>query len=183
MHFDPPLLHGVTIFTPQRFVDDRGFFLELFERERYQTLLGITDDFVQDNYSRSYANVLRGLHFQVQHPQGKLVQVLRGEIFDVAVDLRPDSPTYKQWQAVVLSAESGQQLWLPPGLAHGFAVLSAQGADVSYKCTARYHAGDEACLRWDDPDLAIDWPLSNPILSEKDRAGKTWQQLHACGYC
>ncbi|MGL5372565.1 MAG: dTDP-4-dehydrorhamnose 3,5-epimerase [Plesiomonas shigelloides] len=183
MQVKPGQLSGLYHIYPQIYCDDRGFFLELFERERYQTLLGITDDFVQDNYSRSYANVLRGLHFQVQHPQGKLVQVLRGEIFDVAVDLRPDSPTYKQWQAVVLSAESGQQLWLPPGLAHGFAVLSAPGADVSYKCTSRYHAGDEACLRWDDPDLAIDWPLSNPILSEKDRAGRTWQQLHACGYC
>lgn len=140
-------------------------------------MLGIDLNFVQDNHSRSSRGVLRGLHFQKINPQGKLVRVVRGEVFDVAVDIRPDSPTYGAWEGVILSEENKTQFWVPPGLAHGFVVLS-EVADFEYKCTDYYNPAHEGCLLWNDPAIGIDWPIANPQLSEKDKVGKllgSWQ--------
>ncbi|HCD4060371.1 TPA: dTDP-4-dehydrorhamnose 3,5-epimerase, partial [Klebsiella pneumoniae] len=153
-----------------------GFFLETFEKKRYQDMLEIDYDFVQDNHSRSTKGVLRGLHYQTVHPQGKLVRVVRGEVFDVAVDIRPNSPTYGKWEGVILSEENKKQFWIPPGLAHGFIVLS-DIADFEYKCTDYYNPTGEGCLLWNDPQVGIQWPLSNPMLSEKDKAGKLLKEL------
>lgn len=147
--------------------DERGFFTEAFHAERYRTA-GIDASFVQDNHSRSTKNVLRGLHFQGRSPQGKLVRAARGKILDVAVDIRPPSATFGEHVAVILDDASHRQLWIPPGFAHGFLVLSEE-ADVLYKTTAYYDASDEGGIRWDDPELAVDWGISEPILSEKDR--------------
>jgi dTDP-4-dehydrorhamnose 3,5-epimerase len=169
-------IDGVKIIEPKVFGDSRGFFLETFEKQRYQSLLDINFDFVQDNYSRSTKNVLRGLHFQKINPQGKLVRVVRGEVFDVAVDIRKDSPTYGQWEGVILSEENKKQFWIPPGLAHGFAVLT-DIADFEYKCTDYYNPQHEACLLWNDPAVAIQWPISQPQLSEKDKLGKLLKDL------
>lgn len=166
----------VKVIQPKVFHDNRGFFLETFEKERYQKMLGITDDFVQDNYSRSVQGVLRGLHFQYKHPQGKLVRVVRGEIFDVVVDIRPFSPTYGQWEGVILSEDNKKQCWIPPGFAHGFVVLSAI-ADVEYKCTDYYDPQAEGCLLWNDPTVGVKWPIETPILSEKDKQGKLLGEL------
>ena len=166
----------VKIIQPKVFGDARGFFLETFEKRRYQQLLDIDLDFVQDNYSRSARNVLRGLHFQKTQPQGKLVRVVRGAVFDVAVDIRADSPTFGQWTGLELSEENKTQLWIPPGLAHGFVVLS-EVADFEYKCTDYYNPQDEACLMWNDPDFAIQWPVEQPILSVKDQQGLSLQEL------
>ena len=160
-------LKGCVIIEPEVFGDDRGFFLETFQRERYADLGGVSLPFVQDNHSRSSRGVLRGLHFQKSKPQGKLVRVVRGEVYDVAVDIRSDSPTFGQWEAVVLSEENKTQFWVPPGCAHGFLVLS-DIADFEYKCTDYYDPSDEGSLLWDDPDLNIPWPIDNPKLSEKD---------------
>ncbi|PWC13401.1 dTDP-4-dehydrorhamnose 3,5-epimerase [Brenneria corticis] len=169
-------IHGAKIIQPKVFGDARGFFLETFEKRRYQQMLNIDLDFVQDNHSRSGKGVLRGLHFQRINPQGKLVRVVRGEVFDVAVDIRPDSPTYGKWQGVILSEENKTQFWLPPGLAHGFAVLS-DIADFEYKCTDYYNPAHEDGLLWNDPEIGIEWPLSNPLLSEKDKQGKLFKDL------
>jgi len=169
-------IDGVKIIEPKVFGDARGFFLETFEKQRYQSLLDINFDFVQDNYSRSTKNVLRGLHFQRINPQGKLVRVVRGEVFDVAVDIRKDSPTYGQWEGVILSEENKKQFWIPPGLAHGFAVLS-DIADFEYKCTDYYFPQYEECLLWNDPSVAIAWPVTQPLLSEKDKLGKFLKDL------
>ena len=139
-------------------------------------MLGINLDFVQDNHSRSQKNVLRGLHFQTKNPQGKLVRVVRGKVFDVAVDIRKNSKTYGKWIGVVLSEDNKTQLWIPPGLAHGFLVLS-DIADFEYKCTNYYDPTSEACLLWNDPTVNINWPISTPTLSEKDKLGKTLQEL------
>ena len=166
----------VFIIEPRVFGDDRGFFLETFQAKRYQEEAGITHPFVQDNYSRSSAGVLRGLHFQKTKPQGKLVRVVQGEVFDVAVDIRINSPTYGQWVGTHLSGDNKHQLWVPPGLAHGFLVLS-DTADFEYKCTDYYDPSDEDCLLWNDPDIAIQWPTDTPILSEKDRVGKRLSEL------
>ncbi|MEW6485908.1 dTDP-4-dehydrorhamnose 3,5-epimerase [Tatumella ptyseos] len=167
----------VKIIQPRVFGDERGFFLETFEKKRYQEMLGIDFDFVQDNHSRSSKGVLRGLHFQTKHAQGKLVRVVRGEVFDVAVDIRKDSPTYGQWEGVILSEENKTQFWIPPGLAHGFVVLS-DIADFEYKCTDYYTPGFEGCLAWNDPEVGIEWPIDfEPILSEKDKAGLKFLQL------
>ncbi|MCX8649093.1 dTDP-4-dehydrorhamnose 3,5-epimerase [Gilliamella sp. B2776] len=166
----------VKIINPKVFGDQRGFFLETFEQKRYQEKLKINLTFVQDNHSRSQKNVLRGLHFQKQNPQGKLVRVVRGEVFDVAVDIRKDSSTYGKWVGVLLSEENKSQLWIPPGLAHGFLVLS-DIADFEYKCTNYYDPNSEGCLLWNDPTVNITWPISTPILSEKDKLGKTLQEL------
>ncbi|MGI1677481.1 MAG: dTDP-4-dehydrorhamnose 3,5-epimerase [Cellvibrionaceae bacterium] len=163
-------ISDVKIIEPKVFGDERGFFLETFQVDRYRDLAGITQPFVQDNYSRSEKNVLRGLHFQRKKPQGKLVRVVRGEVFDVAVDIRPDSKTFKQWVGVRLSEENQRQLWVPPELAHGFLVLS-ESADFEYKCTDYYDPTDEVCIHWQDPELSIDWPVENPLLSEKDKNG------------
>ncbi|KML68265.1 dTDP-4-dehydrorhamnose 3,5-epimerase [Pectobacterium peruviense] len=169
-------VHGAKIIQPKVFGDARGFFLETFEKRRYQEMLDIDVDFVQDNHSRSSKGVLRGLHFQKTNPQGKLVRVVRGEVFDVAVDIRQDSPTYGKWYGALLSEENKTQFWLPPGLAHGFVVLS-DIADFEYKCTDYYDPSDEGCLLWNDPDLGIEWPISTPQLSEKDKVGKLFKDL------
>lgn len=162
---------GAFIIEPKVFGDERGFFLETFQAERYKEQLGIDLDFVQDNHSRSGKNVLRGLHFQKTRPQGKLVRVVRGEVFDVAVDIRKGSPTYGQWAGVYLTEENKRQFWVPPGLAHGFVVLS-DVADFEYKCTDYYDPSDEGCLMWNDPTVAIEWPEGiEPILSGKDQQG------------
>lgn len=165
------------IIEPKVFGDERGFFLETFQAERYRELAGIDLPFVQDNHSRSGKHVLRGLHFQKTRPQGKLVRVVRGEVFDVAVDIRKDSPTYGQWAGVLLNEENKRQFWVPPGLAHGFVVLS-DTADFEYKCTDYYDPSDEGCLIWNDPTVAIDWPDGiEPILSAKDEQGLTLAEL------
>ena len=166
----------VKIIQPKVYEDDRGFFLETFEQKRYQEMLDIDFNFVQDNHSRSQKNVLRGLHFQKENPQGKLVRVVRGEVFDVAVDIRKDSSTYGKWVGVILSEENKNQLWIPPGLAHGFLVLS-DIADFEYKCTNYYDPNSEGCLVWNDSTVNINWPISTPTLSEKDKLGKTLQEL------
>lgn len=168
----------VKIIQPKVFGDERGFFLETFEHNRYQKMLNIDLCFVQDNHSRSSKGVLRGLHFQTQNPQGKLVRVVRGEVFDVAVDIRPDSPTFGQWEGVLLSEDNKKQFWVPPGLAHGFVVLS-DVADFEYKCTDYYNPAHEACLLWCDPDVGIEWPCDAPLLSEKDKLGKSLKELFA----
>ncbi|WP_233976643.1 dTDP-4-dehydrorhamnose 3,5-epimerase [Pectobacterium versatile] len=169
-------IHCAKIVQPKVFGDTRGFFLETFEKRRYQEMLDIDLDFVQDNHSRSSKGVLRGLHFQKTNPQGKLVRVVRGEVFDVAVDIRQDSPTYGKWYGVTLSEENKTQFWLPPGLAHGFVVLS-DIADFEYKCTDYYDPSDEGCLLWNDPEVGIEWPISNPLLSEKDKLGRLFKDL------
>ena len=166
----------VKIVKPKVYGDERGFFLETFEQKRYQEMLGISLNFVQDNHSQSQKNVLRGLHFQKENPQGKLVRVVRGEVFDVAVDIRKDSSTYGKWVGVILSEDNKSQLWIPPGLAHGFLVMS-DIADFEYKCTNYYDPNSERCLLWNDPTVNINWPISTPILSEKDKLGKTLGEL------
>ncbi|TAL85678.1 MAG: dTDP-4-dehydrorhamnose 3,5-epimerase [Candidimonas sp.] len=173
-------LPGVKRIQPAMHADERGYFLESFQANRYQELLGLAQPFVQSNCSHSKYAVLRGLHFQVQHPQGKLLHVTRGEIFDVVVDLRGASSTFGQWEGITLSGRSQEQLWIPPGLAHGFVVLSEE-ADVAYQCTDYYQPGDEACLRWDDPSLAIAWPIAKPLISAKDQYGLSLEALQAAG--
>lgn len=170
------IINDVKIIEPKVFGDERGFFLETFEKKRYQEMLNVDLDFVQDNHSRSTQNVLRGLHFQKRNPQGKLVRVVSGSVFDVAVDIRQDSPTFGRWVGVVLSAENKSQLWIPPGLAHGFCVLS-DTADFEYKCTDYYYPEHEGCLLWNDADVGITWPIENPQLSEKDRNGRSLMNL------
>ncbi|EDL60410.1 dTDP-4-dehydrorhamnose 3,5-epimerase [Gimesia maris] len=161
---------GLVIITPRVFSDDRGFFKETFQQERYEQA-GIPGPFVQDNHSRSSAGILRGLHFQIHRPQAKLVFAVEGEILDVCVDLRKNSPTFGKSISVLLSAENHKQLFVPAGFAHGFYVLSPR-ADFMYKCTDYYFPEHERTLLWNDPALEIEWPLSDePILSEKDRKG------------
>jgi dTDP-4-dehydrorhamnose 3,5-epimerase len=160
-------LPGVCVIEPRAHGDDRGFFLETFAHERYRNEAGITHEFVQDNHSRSRRGVLRGLHSQAVRPQGKLVRVSRGEVFDVAADINPRSATFGKWFAAILSDQNHLQLWIPPGYAHGFLVLSEQ-ADFEYKCTNYYDPSSEIGAIWNDPDLAIDWPLDNPQISAKD---------------
>lgn len=158
------------IIEPQIYRDERGFFYETFQSKRYQELLNINDPFVQDNFSRSQQGVLRGLHYQSENPQGKLVSVLAGEVFDVAVDIRLGSPTYGQWVSVYLSEHNRRQFWIPKGFAHGFYVLSPK-ADFAYKCTDYYNQASEISIQYDDPQLAIEWPLKEALqLSDKDRA-------------
>ncbi|MBI0153492.1 dTDP-4-dehydrorhamnose 3,5-epimerase [Gilliamella sp. W8128] len=166
----------VKIVKPKVFGDERGFFLETFEQKRYQQMLDINFNFVQDNHSRSQKGVLRGLHFQKQNPQGKLVRVVRGQVYDVVVDIRKDSKTFGKWVSIILSEENKTQLWIPPGLAHGFVVLS-DIADFEYKCTNYYDPKSEESLLWNDPTVNIDWPVTNPILSTKDKQGKTLMEL------
>jgi len=157
--------------------DERGFFFESFNRQHFEALTGLAGDFVQDNHSRSQRHVLRGLHYQLPpHSQGKLVRVIQGEVFDVVADIRPDSPTRGQWFSVVLSEENRRQLWIPPGLAHGFLTLS-ESADLLYKTTRYWSTEHERAIRWDDPTLAIAWPLSAPpIVSEKDRQAMNYKE-------
>jgi len=160
-------LNDCVIIEPKVFGDDRGFFLETFQTARYADEAGIKQSFVQDNYSRSAKGVLRGLHFQKTKPQGKLVRVAKGAVYDVAVDLRPDSVSFSQWEGVILSDQNKMQLWLPPGFAHGFLVLS-ESADFEYKCTDYYDPSDEGSILWNDPALCIPWATETPLLSEKD---------------
>ena len=169
-------IKGVFIIEPDIYEDDRGFFMETFHNERYRKLLGINLDFVQDNISRSSKNVLRGMHFQKNYPQGKIVKASRGEILDVVVDLRKGSPTYGTWESFRLSEKNKLQVWIPPGFAHGFLVMS-DSADFEYKCTEYYHPEDELCLMWNDPEVAIDWTINDPILSEKDKKGLSLKDL------
>lgn len=168
----------VKIIEPKVFGDERGFFLETYSEERYNELLELDLHFVQDNHSRSTKGVLRGLHFQKNNPQGKLVRVVRGEVFDVAVDIRQGSPTFGQYASAVLSEENKKQFWVPEGFAHGFLVLS-YSADFEYKCTNYYDPSSEGCLLWNDPELGIEWPLQDldPLLSEKDKQGKLLKDL------
>lgn len=161
----------VKIIEPDVYGDGRGFFLETFSVERYRKMLGSDEHFVQDNHSRSQQHVLRGLHFQTVNPQSKLVRTVTGEVFDVAVDIRPESPTFKHWVGVILSESNKRQLWIPAGLAHGFVVLS-EHADFEYKCTEYYDPSSEQCIIWNDPDIDIQWPIEHPILSDKDKQGK-----------
>jgi len=162
----------VLIIEPKVHGDHRGFFMETWRQSMFDDIRpGI--NFVQDNHSRSSHGILRGLHYQLQHPQGKLVRVVAGEIFDVAVDMRKNSPTFGHWEGLVLSAENRRQLWVPPGFAHGFYVMS-ESAEMVYKCTGYYVPADEYSLRWDDPEIAVNWPLAAnevPVLSDKDRNG------------
>ena len=171
----------VKIIEPRIFGDERGFFLETFQAHRYQELVGIDLPFVQDNHSRSSKGVLRGLHFQKTKPQGKLVRVVKGEVFDVAVDIRKDSPTYGKWEGAILSEENKHQLWIPPGFAHGFVTLS-DIADFEYKCTDYYDQADEGSLKWNDPDIGIYWPLTDEELqdlqlSDKDQEATSFKDL------
>lgn len=159
------------IIEPDIFCDNRGFFLETFNYQRYAEVLNIPKNFVQDNHSTSAKNVLRGLHYQKNKPQGKLVRVVAGEVFDVAVDLRKESSTFGEYTSVILSESNNRQLWIPPGFAHGFLVLS-DIAHFEYKCTDYYDPSDERCLLWNDPKLKIEWPCSRPLLSKKDSLGK-----------
>lgn len=161
----------VLILTPTVYGDARGFFFESYNQRDFRALTGWTQDFVQDNHSGSGRGVLRGLHYQIRQPQGKLVRVVAGEVFDVAVDLRRTSPTFGRWVGARLSAENRRQMWLPPGFAHGFLVLS-EFAEFLYKATDFYAPELERCIAWNDPDLAIDWPLTgHPVLSAKDAQG------------
>lgn len=162
----------VKIIEPKVFGDDRGFFFESFNHKRFEEVIGRPVQFVQDNHSRSVKGVLRGLHYQIEQPQGKLVRVAVGEVFDVAVDLRQSSPTFGQWVGVTLSAENKRQLWVPEGFAHGF-VVTSEVAEFLYKTTDYYAPEHERCILWNDPDLNIDWPLQGePSLSAKDKTGK-----------
>ena len=171
-------INGVALIEPKVFGDERGFFLETFQAERYREQLGIQHDFVQDNHSRSTKGVLRGMHFQTSKPQGKLVRCVSGAVFDVAVDVRQGSSTYRKWFGAELSAENKHQLWVAPGLAHGFLVLTDY-ADFEYKCTDYYDPSAEGCLIWDDATVGIKWPtLDCDIqLSDKDKLGLTLDNL------
>lgn len=176
MELQPLAIPEVVRLTPRVFGDERGFFMETW-RESWGEALGLTARFVQDNHSRSARGILRGLHFQLQRPQGKLVRVSAGAVFDVAVDLRRGSPSFGRWVGELLSAENRRMLWVPPGFAHGFYVLS-ESADFLYKCTDYYFPEHERVLRWDDPDVAVAWPLEDaPTLSAKDAAGQSLAAL------
>jgi dTDP-4-dehydrorhamnose 3,5-epimerase len=168
MRFVETELPGVLVVEPTVHRDHRGFFLETYHRDKYAAG-GIDQAFVQDNHSRSGAGTLRGLHAQLRRPQGKLVRAVRGEVFDVAVDIRRGSPTFGRWVGETLSAENFHQLWIPPGFAHGFCVLS-EVAEVEYKCTALYDPEDEISIAWDDPHIVIAWPVAAPVLSGRDAA-------------
>jgi dTDP-4-dehydrorhamnose 3,5-epimerase len=175
MNVLPTEIPDVLILEPRVFGDDRGFFFESYNEQSFAEKTGVSVRFVQDNHSRSCQNVLRGLHYQIQQPQGKLVRAVVGTIFDVAVDVRKSSPTFGQWVGCVLSAENKRLLWVPAGFAHGFLVLS-EVAEVLYKATDFYAPQYERSILWNDPDIAIDWPLTaEPILSTKDQAGQLLQ--------
>ena len=177
MKATPLAIPDVYLIEPQVFGDDRGFFFESFNHAKFESVIGRQVTFVQDNHSKSVKGVLRGLHLQTPQPQGKLVRVVQGEVFDVAVDVRQDSPTFGHWVGECLSATNKKQLWVPEGLAHGFLVLS-ETAEFLYKTTDYYAPQYDHCIVWDDPALAIDWPLEGlPILSVKDAKGRLLQDL------
>ena len=178
MEIEQTPIAGATLLRPAVHGDSRGFFLETWRADRYAEA-GIDQPFVQDNHSRSSRGILRGLHFQATQPQGKLVRVTSGEVFDVIVDCRADSPSCGLWYGMTLTAEKHEQLWVPPGCAHGFYVLS-DSADFLYKCTDYYHPASEITLAWDDPTVGIDWPILSgtlPQVSEKDCRGIRWEDL------
>ncbi|WP_370600232.1 dTDP-4-dehydrorhamnose 3,5-epimerase [Pseudomonas nitroreducens] len=167
------------LIEPKVFGDNRGFFFESFNNQQFEEAIGRPVNFIQDNHSRSAKGVLRGMHYQLRNPQGKLVRVVQGEVFDVAVDVRLSSPTFGQWVGVILSEENKRQLWVPEGFAHGFLVLS-DSADFLYKVTDIYSPEYERCLAWNDSDIGIDWPLTTtPVLSQKDQIGKPLQELQS----
>lgn len=172
----PLAIPDVVLIEPKVFGDERGFFFESFNQTLFEAAVGKPVQFVQDNHSRSVKNVLRGLHYQIQHPQGKLVRVVQGEVFDVAVDIRKSSKTFGQWVGEILSAENKRQIWIPEGFAHGFVVLS-ETAEFLYKTTEYYAPAHERCILWNDPALQIEWPAGiQPILSTKDAQGKPFNE-------
>jgi dTDP-4-dehydrorhamnose 3,5-epimerase len=169
-------LPGLLVIEPKVFGDARGFFFESFNQKHFEQATGLSETFVQDNHSRSARNVLRGLHYQIKQPQGKLVRVVAGEVFDVAVDIRRSSPTFGKWFGVHLSAENKKMLWIPVGFAHGFVVLS-EYAEFLYKTTDYWAPEHERCIIWNDPELAVAWPMQGePLLSAKDAAGKAFRE-------
>lgn len=176
MKFVETELAGVVLIEPDVFNDPRGYFLETYHAGKYAGG-GVAGPFVQDNFSHSVRGTLRGLHYQLKHAQGKLVMALAGRIFDVAVDIRQGSPTFGRWVGVELSGETRRQLYVPPGFAHGFCVLS-ETADVLYKCTDLYSPEDERGIIWNDPTLAIAWPVTDPLVSQKDRSYRTLREMH-----
>ena len=169
-------LNDCYVIEPKIHGDNRGFFLESFHEARYKEKLNIDYSFVQDNHSKSTQGVLRGLHYQIKNPQGKLVRVVKGEVYDVAVDLRKTSSTFGKWDAVYLSEDNEKRFWIPPGFAHGFVVISSE-ADFEYKCTDYYDPEDENTICWDDVYLNISWPIDNPIISNKDKKGKNFLDI------
>ena len=175
MNVDTCKLDGVLLVTPQVFGDDRGFFMETYNQQKAADL-GLPTEFVQDNHSKSAKGVLRGLHYQSPQWQGKLVRVVQGEIFDVAVDIRAGSPTFGQWVGFYLNDENKQQLYVPEGFAHGF-VVTSETAEVVYKCTSLYEPAQEGSLLWNDPKIGIEWPIDSPLLSAKDEAGVSLSDL------
>lgn len=179
MQITPTKIPDVLLIEPKVFGDERGFFLESYNQKAFREATGLDLVFVQDNHSKSVRNVLRGLHYQVEQAQGKLVRAVQGEVYDVAVDLRKGAKTFGQWVGEILSAENKKQLWIPPGFAHGFVVLS-ETAEFLYKTTDYYAPQHERCIAWNDPDLAIDWPIQGePALSAKDAAGMAFRQFLA----
>ena len=168
---------GVLLIKPKIWGDARGYFVETWQQERY-AVAGIDLPFVQDNHSKSTYGILRGLHFQKTRPQGKLVSVSLGSVFDVVVDIRRGSPSFGQWHGVELTQDNQWQLWVPPGLAHGFTVTS-ESAHFHYKCTEYYCPEDEGAIRWNDPDLGVVWPVDQPVLSSKDKVAPSWQEFQA----
>lgn len=181
MNYQSLSIPDVVLLTPKIFGDERGFFLETFRQSEFQEHCG-NYTFVQDNHSKSANGILRGLHYQLNQPQGKLVRVTRGEVFDVAVDMRKSSPTFGQWVGALLSEDNKQMLWVPPGFAHAFYTISDE-AEFQYKCTDYYAPGDEYSIRWDDPDLVIEWPLKGeaPKVSEKDGNGLLFKDAPSFG--
>ena len=175
MKVEPTKLDGVLLVTPQVFGDDRGFFMETFNRDKALEL-GLPGEFVQDNHSKSSKGVLRGLHYQTPQWQGKLVRTVQGEIFDVAVDIRDGSPTFGEWVGFYLNDENKQQLYVPEGFAHGF-VVTSDTAEVVYKCTSLYAPEQEGSVLWNDPEIGIDWPIAEPVLSAKDEVGQLIKDL------
>lgn len=175
MNATPLAIPDVILLEPRVFGDERGFFFESFNQRQFEEVIGRRVSFVQDNHSRSVKNVLRGLHYQIRQPQGKLVRVTAGTVFDVAVDIRKSSPTFGQWVGEIISAENKKQLWVPEGFAHGFLVLSDH-AEFLYKTTDYWFSEHERCIRWDDSALAIDWPsiVSQPVVSAKDGQGASF---------
>ena len=170
-------IQGVMLIKPKVWGDARGYFVETWQKERYEAA-GISLPFVQDNHSKSTYGILRGLHFQKTRPQGKLVHVSLGSVFDVVVDIRTGSPSFGQWYGVELTQDNQWQLWVPPGMAHGF-VVTSQVAHFHYKCTDYYCPNDEGGIRWNDPDLGTVWPVEQPVLSDKDKIAPSWQKFLA----
>lgn len=175
METEPTALPGVVLIRPSVFDDTRGFLLEVYHAEMY-TAAGLSATFVQDTWSHSRQATVRGLHYQLRRPQGKLVWVVHGEVLDVVADIRPGSPTFRRWVAARLGSDSRYQLWIPPGYAHGFCVLS-EAADVLYKCTDVYDPADQFTVRWDDPEIGIEWPIRIPVLSARDACAPCLREI------